>query len=294
MNGSLAMSPCWSQRTFVLAVVLLILVSPGCTKQDAAKPSGSAPPVSDAEQPTHETAHWSYHGDTGPDHWGDLDPAYVAAKNGREQSPIDIKSDSAKTSELPPIRLTFKGPADLKVFNNGHAVRADVPDGAGSLAIGDETFKLIQFHFHAPSEHLVDGKEFAGEMHLVHESEDGTLAVIGVFIEKGSAHQELAKFWGDLPHPSEDGHGKGKEETVAAFDLNTLLPDDLDSYRYAGSLTTPPCSEGVKWTVLAKPIQLSDEQIQAFVALFSGTDFPDGNRRPCLPLNGRVVQTDVN
>ena len=245
------------------------------------------------ENPSPAKRQWSYHGDTGPDHWADLDPAFAAARDGRAQSPIDIKVDSARAAKLPPVKLAFRRPADLKVFNNGHAIQADVPEGVGSLSIGRETFGLAQFHFHMPSEHLVNGKQFAGELHMVHEAEEGTLAVVGVFIEQGAAHKELAKIWARLPKPARDGHGKGRERAVAAFDLETLLPDDLSSYRYTGSLTTPPCSEGVKWTVLAKPIEMSEAQIRAFTAMFSGKRFPDGNRRPCQPLNGRIVQTDV-
>lgn len=293
MNGAHGISRIWQRRVVSLAVLLSLSCWLGCKERDAETQVPPGSEVSVEAEHGHQVGHWSYHGDTGPEHWGDLDPAYSAAKDGREQSPIDIKSESAEVSELPAVTLAYESSVNLTVFNNGHAVRADVPDGGGSLTIGEETFKLLQFHFHAPSEHLVDGKEYAGEMHLVHSAEDGTLAVVGVFIVKGAAHAELAKIWDDLPEVGEDGHSKGEERVVAAFDLKKLLPSSLSSYRYAGSLTTPPCSEGVKWTVLAQPIEMSEEQIEAFVALFSGTEFPDGNRRPCQPLNGRAVLTDV-
>ena len=292
MNRFQGISRIWQRRVVSFAVLLSLSCWLGCKEQDAEPqpPPGSG--VSGEAEPGHEAGHWSYHGETGPEHWGDLDPAYSAAKNGREQSPIDIKSESVEVSELPAVTLAYDSSVELVVFNNGHAIQADVPNG-GSLTIGGETFKLLQFHFHAPSEHLVDGKEYAGEMHLVHAAEDGTLAVVGVFIVPGDVHGELAEIWDDLPEAGADGHSKGKERAIAAFELNTLLPDRLNSYRYAGSLTTPPCSEGVKWTVLSEPIEMSEGQIEAFGALFSGEEFPDGNRRPCQPLNGRAVLTDV-
>lgn len=236
---------------------------------------------------------WSYHGKTGPAHWGDLAPKYAAAKSGKEQSPIDIKTAEAKLTELPSWGFEYGDDTSLAVVNNGHAVQANVPEGKGEVTIDGETFKLLQFHFHAPSEHLVDGKEYALEVHLVHQGAGGELGVVGVLIREGSAHAELGKFWGDLPRAAGHDEATGKSKAVTQFDLNKLLPADHSSYRYAGSLTTPPCSEGVRWCVLATPIEMSSAQIAAFKDLFSGPEFPDGNRRPVQPLNERTIHSDV-
>ena len=198
-----------------------------------------------------------------------------------QQTPIDIRLDDV----LFPSRLQFHYHSKvlLDVFNNGSpgefsTVRANVPDGAGSLVIGDTTYNLLQFHFHTPSEHLIDGARFPMEMHLVHRADDGTLLVVGVFIERGHKHHELDEIFDALPQQVDE------HRAVPHFNLRKLLPHHLDSFRYIGSLTTPPFTEGVRWVVLAEPIELSDEQIQAFMDLF-----PLGNSREEQPLNGRTV-----
>jgi|GEM_PF-260645 len=228
-------------------------------------------------------AEWGYNEVDGPDHWCQLDPTYALCCAGKTQTPIDFKTNEVTAGDLPRLWVEFKTVA-LEVVHNGHTIQANASHGEkAGLRIGDKEFELVQFHFHTASEHLVNGTEFPLELHLVHRASDGSLAVLGVFIVSGASNEELDKIWKSLPKHA------GDSLSVASFDLRKLLPPSLDSMRYSGSLTTPPCSEGVNWTVLAQPISLSPEQIQAFKNIFSGEEFPHGNRRPVQPLQGRSV-----
>ena len=258
-----------SQRKYIAAFSLLLL---------AAAPASEGP-------------EWGYHGDVGAANWGDLDPSFATWKDGTAQSPINIKTALVnEDNEAQSLEVELESGVSLKVFNNGHAVEAEVEPGGESLHIRGQTFSLLQFHFHTESEHELDGARFPMEMHLVHKSAEGTLAVVGVFIEEGDAHEELGKIFGDPNLPTEE---TSPELEVEEFDLKALMPGaELKAHRYDGSLTTPPCSEGVKWTVLTEPIELSSAQIGAFKAIFSGDEFPEGNRRPVQALNGRVVSTE--
>lgn len=156
----------------------------------------------------------------------------------------------------------------LGVVNNGHTVQANGSTGAGTLELGSNLFNLLQFHLHTPSEHAVNGTHAPLEMHLVHKTADGSkTAVVGVFIESGSEHKELEKIWSQLPDEEND------KIEVAGFHLHKLLPGKHSSVRDAGSLTTPPCSEGVSWNLLSTPITMSPAQLEKFQGVFSGPDF---------------------
>jgi carbonic anhydrase len=173
------------------------------------------------------------------------------------------------------------------VENNGHEIKATIsasePANKVTLRIGNVNFRLDQFHFHTRSEHKVAGKDAPIEMHMV-SSTGGRIAVIGVFIKEGPANPELTKIWNQLPER------KGDKITVASFNLAALLPKNLSSYRYAGSLTTPVCGQGVQWNVLANPITMTQAQIDKLQKIFLGNEeVPNGNRRPVQPLNGRTV-----
>lgn len=231
---------------------------------------------------------WHYEGPEGPANWGTLSPAFAACREGRAQSPIDISNPSPGGS-LPALKATFK-PATLRVvhhehmadgINNGHTIQINYSEG-DTLTAGDKAYQLVQYHFHAPSEHTVDGRHFPMEMHMVHKAADGHLAVIGVFIDEGQHNAAFDPVWGNLPS------GKGVEThlTGVKVDVDQLLPASRTTYRYEGSLTTPPCSEGVKWFVMTTPISLSATQIGQFTAIIKG------NNRPVQPLNGRTVVTD--
>ena len=231
---------------------------------------------------------WGYHGAEAPGHWAELSPCYKPC-NGGEQSPIDIVN--AERATLPPLDFSYGKIPGLAARNNGHTVQVDIPasapGGSVTLRIGAVSYRLTQFHFHAPSEHKVKGVEAPLEMHLVHAGPGGRLAVVGVFVHAGAASPELAKVFKDLPKK------KGEKKEIGTLDLAGLLPADRASYRYAGSLTTPACGQGVQWNVLAGDLKLTEADLRSFRALFSGPEFPDGNRRPVQPLNGRVVVTDV-
>lgn len=243
--------------------------------------------ASPTARPAESHASWGYDCADGPPFlWGRLSPEYALCDEGTAQSPIDI--GTARASRRPLALLVPRyGKSGLTVANNGHTVQADVPAGAGELRLGDATYLLDQFHWHTPSEHWIDGERFPMELHLVHLGDSGLL-VVGALVVEGRANPEIEKIWRSFPEKP------GDRVKVADFDLSKLLPADLHSYRYPGSLTTPACKEGVQWVVLARPVEMSRAQIERFRSVFFGTErFPAGNARPVQPLERRTVVTDV-
>lgn len=210
---------------------------------------------------------------------------------GLAQSPIDIRATGLSVVDnLPSLYFTYAGDVALSVINTGSpdefaTVRAVVPEGAGRLRVGGVTYNLLQFHWHTPSEHLIEGRSFPLEMHLVHQAVDGSgaLLVVAVLIEQGPRHAELDKIFSQLPGTA------GQSTPIAGFDLTQLLPDRRESFRYTGSLTTPPFTEGVQFIVLADSARMSKRQIEAFQSVF-----PEGNSREPQPLNGRTIWTDID
>ncbi|SCY35426.1 carbonic anhydrase [Nitrosospira sp. Nl5] len=206
------------------------------------------------------------------------------------QSPINITTNNTTfVKDLDPLLFTLNSDTQLKVINNGSpnefatAARANVVDpGAGSVTIGPDTYRLSQFHFHTPAEHLENGYKFPMEMHLVFSDAKDNLLVVGRWVEEGAFNEALNPIFSNLPHSVTD------TLTVDHFNLNALIPDNLNSFRYDGSLTTPPFSEGVKWVDLAEPLEMSAAQINAYSSLF-----PDGDSREVQDLNGRPIFTDV-
>jgi carbonic anhydrase len=204
------------------------------------------------------------------------------------ESPIDITADSTVfLRNLPRLNFNYQNEVNLNVVNTDSpdefaTVLANVPYGSGTLEIGDKTYNLIQFHWHNSSEHLINGRGYPLEMHLVHRAADGSLTVVGVFLRRGRRNQELEKIFSQLP----------PEPTISVnvpdFDLTTLLPTLPKSFRYSGSLTTPPFTRGVNWVVMAQPLELSNSQLRRFRQIF-----PEGNSREVQPLNGRVITTDI-
>jgi carbonic anhydrase len=219
--------------------------------------------------------HWSYSGPEGPDNWGDLDPTFALCKNGKEQSPIDIKE--SHESDLQPIHFEYLS-VPLKIVNNGHTIQINVKSGGG-ITIGGAKYQLVQFHFHKPSEEAINGTHFDMVIHLVHQDAAGKLAVVAVLLKSGKQNPVLQTFWNNLPAD------KGKEHAFRNMKVNAsgLLPVDQNYYTFAGSLTTPPCSEGVTWYVLRSPMQVSADQIAAFGKLFPM------NARPIQPQNSRQI-----
>ncbi len=219
--------------------------------------------------------HWGYTGDTGPTHWGELSPDYAACAQGKRQSPVNIThADHAK---LPIIEFDYK-PSALDIINNGHTIESDYEPGS-SITIDGKTYNLVQFHFHHVSENTLNGKHFPLEGHLVHKSADGKLAVVAVFFDEGRENPAIATAWANMPKT------EGKENKPIGVKINAsqLLPDDREYFTFQGSLTTPPCTEGVTWLVMAHKMTVSKEQIAAFAAL------DPNDYRPVQPLNGRKI-----
>jgi carbonic anhydrase len=245
-------------RNFGVALCFFAALAPVALGQDA--------------KPVHE---WSYSGAERPKNWGTIKPDYQTCKIGHQQSPIDIRG--AKKEALPPIQFDYK-PATLKIINNGHTIQINYPPGS-FITIGDKKYELKQFHFHHPSEEHINGKGYDMAAHLVHADSDGKLAVVAVLLKKGSANDMIAKIWENLPKT------EGPESEVAGVEINAsaLLPSQTGYYTFAGSLTTPPCSESVTWFVLKNPSEISKTEIAAF-----GKIFPH-DARPIQPTNGRTI-----
>lgn len=222
---------------------------------------------------------WGYIGKKGAENWGELSPEFAVCKFGTSQSPININSSiRAELSEL----HTCYDPAPLRILNDGKTIQVNYPPGS-KLKLNGEEYELLQFHFHHPSEHKVDAKTFPMELHLVHQNKKGSLAVLGIFLKEGQENQTLQKIWKVLPKQ------KTSEKTFPdiKIDASQLLPKDQDSYRYFGSLTTPPCSEIVEWVVYQEPIEVSKAQIKKF------TDIFPMNARPVQKINRRfLLQSD--
>jgi carbonic anhydrase len=281
------------KQAFVVVAASLVMLQAACggnhfASQERAEAAASTPPAqTTSEHAAHEAPHWSYEEAAGPARWNTLNADWRICGEGRNQSPIDIGETAAPNS--PALKEEFK-PASLNiahhehaadVINNGHTIQ--VNDAVGdTLRIGGRQFQLLQYHFHSPSEHTVGGRHYPMEMHLVHQSADGNLAVVGVFIEEGEPNAAFDPIWSNLPKTEDaEYHLANVKE-----DIGSLLPGDKTTFRYDGSLTTPPCSEGVKWIVMTTPIQLSPQQIGAFRAIIKD------NNRPIQPLHGRAVVTD--
>jgi carbonic anhydrase len=221
-------------------------------------------------------AHWSYGGPDGPDHWGDLESDFATCKVGTHQSPLDIKD--AKEAELAPIHFDYKL-SPLKIVNNGHTVRVNYEPGS-SVTINGIALPLTEFHFHHRSETEIDGQKYDMELHLVHEDPAaGRAAVVAILIKSGSENAFLRDLLSHVPEKV----GEQVERKKVVINAADFLPADQNYYVFEGSLTTPPCSEGIKWYVLKTPIEASSSQIAAFAKLY-----PD-NARPVQPLNGREV-----
>ncbi|RST75262.1 carbonic anhydrase family protein [Siminovitchia acidinfaciens] len=230
------------------------------------------------------TAEWSYEEETGPEHWGELDSAYAACMKGNEQSPINIEPSLEETSETKLENIEFQyEPTQFSIVNTGHTVQANPATSSNSIVVEGIEYKLAQFHFHTPSEHQFNGQQMDMELHLVHQDANGELAVLGLLIQAGKKNEQLASIWSRLPK-SETKSDIAIEEPV---DLQALLPSNQTSFYYNGSLTTPPCTEKVKWIVFEEPIEMSKEQIQAFQQIFHN------NQRPVQPVNGREIIKEI-
>lgn len=227
-----------------------------------------------AESKAHAAPHWTYAGNTGPEHWGELQADFKVCQLGLEQTPIDL--NAAMKGDPGTVALDYK-PLPLRIVNNGHTIQVNA-DGGCSCAIGGTRYELAQFHLHHPSEHLLSGKPFDLECHFVHRASSGALAVVGVFVRPGARNAALAPLFDAMPAR------EGPEVRASgSIDPAALMPRSGGYFRYMGSLTTPPCSEGLTWTVFKEPIEASPDQIRQFAALFPN------NARPVQRLNRRFL-----
>ena len=236
--------------------------------------AAGAPLVIAAESVPH---HWSYSGDTGPAHWATEDESFATCGIGKHQSPIDI--EQAVKRNLPAIQFAYQ-PTPLRVTDTGHSFQVNAAPGSGGITVGDQHYDLVQIHFHEPSEELVRGQRYSMVAHVVHKNVKGELAVVAVLIKKGKANAFLKHVFDNLP-------ANGTLESSVAgtmLDITNLLPESHGYFTFDGSLTTPPCSENVRWIVLKSPVEASEQQLNQFRARYSG------NVRPTQKLNGRTVE----
>lgn len=219
--------------------------------------------------------HWTYEGKEGPENWGKLSPEFATCDAGRNQSPINI--EGSVHAAIKSLKAIQKFPAK-DILNNGHTVQINFKEG-NMLALDNAAFQMKQVHFHAPSENTIKGKSFPLEAHFVHADSKGNLAVIGVMYTEGKANPALDKLWEQLP--TEKSEPTTLKNRVIPSEL---IPESKGYYRFSGSLTTPPCSEGVRWLLMKTPLTASKEQIEAFKHAVH-----HNNNRPVQALNGRVI-----
>lgn len=243
----------------------------------ACQPASPPEPAADAIVETHD---WTYDGETGPEHWGQLNSDFSTCGTGVEQSPIDLAAPAGATTAA--ITFDYRDSA-LELVNNGHTIQATY-DAGSTIEIDGERYELEQFHLHGPSEHTLGGREYALEIHFVHRSAGGQLAVVGALAEVGPRHAGLAPVFDNLP--TEPDLPRAVLEARVAADL--ILPRDRTAFVYAGSLTTPPCTEGVRWIVLQHPVTVDEQQLEQYHAVMHRND------RPVQPLNGRMVTSGVS
>jgi carbonic anhydrase len=272
-------------RFFAACAVLAILfLLAGCSGD-----SEDAPPAGEGPAWNHDP------GDTdlGPSAWGEIDESFEQCRTSDAQSPVDIAG--AVPRDLPALEFRYEE-TPLEVENTGHVIEVPMPEAsANTLTIGDDEYRLVQFHFHAPSEHTLAGRSYEAEAHLVHESEEGELAVVGVLLEGGSPPSPLVELVVENA-PEAAGDRVELEERDPVELLLVRDPGSADTgghFTYSGSLTTPGCTEGVRWLVLRDTLGISADATARLHELASGFPGYDGyknNNRPTQPLGDRVVE----
>ncbi|MDH5258901.1 MAG: carbonic anhydrase family protein [Gammaproteobacteria bacterium] len=245
-----------------LAILVGIGVITGCTGGDDHKNNG------------HSAKHWSYEGDEGPSHWASISDEFKLCEKGEQQSPVNITDEQVMNMQN--IAYHYKESENSRVINNGHTIQVNYEEGSYAT-IGGKKYNLLQFHFHSPSEHQIHGKHADMVAHLVHKSDDGQLAVVAVLFDKGTENSFLSPVWNVMPTK------KGETTVHEKLKIKDLLPSDKGYFNYSGSLTTPPCSEGVNWNILTTHVSVSSAQIDAFTHIFPKSV------RPVQPINNRVI-----
>jgi carbonic anhydrase len=258
------------------ALVRKLPPTPAVRARSAAATGHAAPVVAPAAH-QHEV-HWSYEGEGGPQAWGRLKPEFSSCASGKRQSPIHIEDAITLQGPAEAIRFNYQ-PSSGTVINNGHTVQVDVY-GDNFITVRGSAYKLIQFHFHHPAEERINYKSYPMVAHLVHRNPEGQLAVVAVLLDEGVANSLINQVWTYMPLDA----GDTVRMPEGLVDMNQLLPQDQRYYQFLGSLTTPPCTEGVLWMVLKRPMTLSREQLKLFGQLYPN------NARPVQPVNGRPIR----
>ncbi len=268
-----------SVSTAIVAIfgmlVMITIVNETAAEEDKIKPPLLGHHYFSKTEHSH-AATWSYTGKTGPEFWGQLDPAYRLAATGRQQSPIDIQTRKTISKTLPQLKFDYQS-EQVSSFNNGHTIQHD--DEPGSfLYVGDQRYALEQFHVHTPSEHTIDGKQFPMEIHFVHRATSKEVAVVAVLVEADAEGEVEVPYYYDLStQPGEHVRYEGQQNP------SDLLPRRRDYYEYLGSFTTPPCTEGIRWFVLKQTVKASPERIRRFEIVLKA------NNRPVQLLHGRTI-----
>ena len=267
---------------FGLALCLANSAVAGSNQLSAVEDSHGATAPAAQEEPaaashgTSNAAHgWGYQGNSGPQFWGDLQRDYHLCKAGNTQSPIDLTGAEGGV----PAQIEFDYHlTPLSIVNNGHTIQVNYAPGSG-ITINGKRYELLQFHFHTPSEHAIEGGRSAMEMHLVHKNTAGQLAVIGIMMNLGEENMALSEIWPQLPRRA------GDEQKIKGVLVNArdFLPRNATYFRYMGSLTTPPCSEGVNWYVMNTPVTVSVAQVESFARIIGE------NARPLQAINNRLI-----
>ncbi|MGC2401943.1 MAG: carbonic anhydrase family protein [Acidobacteriaceae bacterium] len=242
------------------AVTFAAIIAVACASAEGQKP----------------VAHWTYDGDDSPQHWGALDPAFATCQSGREQSPIDI--EDAQSATLDPIQFHYQDSSST-ILDNGHTIMVKVAPG-NSITIGGHVYNLLQFHFHHPGEEEIHSQAAPMVIHLVHADSEGKIAVIAVELKAGDSNAAIQSVW---DHVSKQGAVDVSPQSLTINPAN-LLPDNRSYYTYMGSLTTPPCTEGVTWLVIKSPLPASTDELAFFAERYPM------NARPLQPLNGRIIR----
>jgi carbonic anhydrase len=243
-----------------ISLLALIILTTGCAT---------------TTQHTSHNQHWGYTGHEGPEYWGTLDPKYSTCDKGLNQSPINLTGFIE--SDLSPLELEYKL-GGHEILNNGHTIQVNYQSGS-KLGINGHSYELKQFHFHSPSENHINGKSYPMEMHLVHADTKGNLAVVAVVFEEGNKNETLKEIWNTMPSIA------GNKKTLPSIvSVDGLLPDNREYYRFNGSLTTPPCTEGVVWLVMKQPVAVTKGQIKQFTNVMH-----QPTNRPVQAVNARPI-----
>ncbi|MBM5570525.1 MULTISPECIES: carbonic anhydrase [Deefgea] len=231
---------------------------------------------SHSKKTAHDPSHWSYEGETGPSNWGSMKAEFGLCSTGKQQSPVNITE--AYAQDLDPLQFQYQE-SKTSIQNNGHTIQLNYDPGS-YLIVGTDRYQLLQFHFHTPSEEAIGGQRYPMVAHLVHKNDAGQLAVVALLINQGSSDNEIIqKFWEKMP----SNHNETRGYDQIKYNVSDLLPNNRSYWTLMGSLTTPPCSEGVRWLILKNPLQISAKQIARFKK-----EFPM-NARPIQSLQQRAV-----